>query len=494
MASASTPAASIAISTPCCRTSCGPRRPAVPTPTAPRNSISSSSSSTARPDRRLRSMRSTTISPPRLQALSTSPGSYSAQAAVVGAAQALAQNLNSMTTSVQQLRTQAEQGIANDVQTANNALQQIAKINGQLEGTSTSDSAAAALEDQRDQDVTQLTQLMNVNVVQNANNQISVFTGNGQQLVAGPQASQLNFDNVGNVVGDFAMERQPEPGHRRHYHAGIARRHHYRSGRRQCDPVRRDRRLPANARHRPAASAESARRIGQPDVAGAVEPDDQRNCGRLRRAIGIRRRRRLRCCQAIRSRSPIPTPAMSSTRSRSSRSVPAARCRCRLRLQRQQPDHRRQFFRRHGFGRVAAQRCVRQQAAILQSVRHRAAGAQHSGSGNVVNALSATSTATSLTSGSPQLPLFLDGTSRSPARSAPAARKQPVSPAASRSTRRLSRRPRAWSPTRRPLPSGDPTRPNFILNQLTAASLTYSRDDRHRHPPRAVSAARCRTI
>src|ERR1700733_8166609 len=67
-----------------------------------------------------------------LQSLSTSPSSYSSQAAVVSSAQAVAQNLNSMTTSIQQLRTQAEQGIANDVQTANNTLQQIAQINGQL--------------------------------------------------------------------------------------------------------------------------------------------------------------------------------------------------------------------------------------------------------------------------------------------------------------------------------------------------------------------------
>src|ERR1700733_9068853 len=45
-----------------------------------------------------------------LQGLSTTPSSYSNQAAVLSSAQALAQNLNSMTASVQQLRTQAEAG------------------------------------------------------------------------------------------------------------------------------------------------------------------------------------------------------------------------------------------------------------------------------------------------------------------------------------------------------------------------------------------------
>ena len=144
-----------------------------------------------------------------LQALSTSPSSYSAQSAAVSAAQTLAQNLNSMTTSIQQMRTQAEQGIANDVQTANTALQQIAQINGQLEGGNYTDSAAAALEDQRDQDITQLSGLINVRVVQNPNNQISIFTGNGLQLVSGVQASQMSFDNVGTLSATALWSADP---------------------------------------------------------------------------------------------------------------------------------------------------------------------------------------------------------------------------------------------------------------------------------------------
>ena len=133
-----------------------------------------------------------------LQSLSTSPSSYSSQAAVVSAAQSLAQNLNSMTSSIQQLRTQAESGIASDVQSANTALNQIAQINLQLEAAAP-DAASATLEDQRDNDVTQLAQLMNVRVVQGSNNQVSLYTSNGQQLVGGGEASQLSFNNVGTL-------------------------------------------------------------------------------------------------------------------------------------------------------------------------------------------------------------------------------------------------------------------------------------------------------
>ena len=78
-----------------------------------------------------------------------------------------------MSGTIQQLRTQAEQGIATDVQTANNAIAQIAQINQQL-GAAPPDSATATLEDQRDQDITQLSKLMNVSVVKGANNQISI--------------------------------------------------------------------------------------------------------------------------------------------------------------------------------------------------------------------------------------------------------------------------------------------------------------------------------
>jgi flagellar hook-associated protein 1 FlgK len=144
-----------------------------------------------------------------VQALATDPSSSSQQSAVIGAAQELAQNLNSMTTSIQQLRTQSEQGIADDVQSANSLLQQVAQINQQLETTSTSTSAGAALEDQRGQAITQLSQLMNVTVVQNSNDQVSLFTGTGQQLVSGTRASQLSSGNAGTLSATSLWSADP---------------------------------------------------------------------------------------------------------------------------------------------------------------------------------------------------------------------------------------------------------------------------------------------
>ena len=145
-----------------------------------------------------------------LQSLSTTPSSYSNQSEVITAAQGLAQNLNSMTTSIQQLRTQAEAGIANDITTANGLLKSIAQINTKLEGTgSTPDATAAALEDQRDQDITQLSQLMNVNVVHGANNQIGLYTGTGLQLVNAGQASVMTFGDSGTLSAQALWSATP---------------------------------------------------------------------------------------------------------------------------------------------------------------------------------------------------------------------------------------------------------------------------------------------
>jgi flagellar hook-associated protein 1 FlgK len=128
-----------------------------------------------------------------LQALGTSPDSAAARSAALSAAQALAQQLNSLSAGIQGLRADAESGLADATATANAAMQSIARLNQQLAGLSTNDPAAASLLDQRDRYVDQLAQLMDVRVVPGSgNNQVSVYTNSGVQLV-GLQAARLEF-------------------------------------------------------------------------------------------------------------------------------------------------------------------------------------------------------------------------------------------------------------------------------------------------------------
>ena len=143
-----------------------------------------------------------------LQALTTSPDDRSAQTAVINAAQGLTQQLNSTSSGIQSLRSTAELSISEDVTTANDAMQQIAALNQKISATSQNDSAAAALEDQRDSYVDQLSKLMDVRVIKSDNNQVSVFTNSGVQLV-GVQAATLSFDAQGVMTAQAQYSSDP---------------------------------------------------------------------------------------------------------------------------------------------------------------------------------------------------------------------------------------------------------------------------------------------
>ncbi|MBN9580662.1 MAG: flagellar hook-associated protein FlgK [Afipia sp.] len=144
-----------------------------------------------------------------LQALSTSPDSHSARTTVLNAAQAMAQQLNSASQGIQSLRASAESGLNNAVAVANNAMAQIAAINKQLQGTTTLDAASASLMDQRDQYITQLSSLMDVRVVTDSSNQVQVYTGSGVQLVSGMSAAQMSFNAQGTVTPNTVWDADP---------------------------------------------------------------------------------------------------------------------------------------------------------------------------------------------------------------------------------------------------------------------------------------------
>jgi flagellar hook-associated protein 1 FlgK len=144
-----------------------------------------------------------------LQGLSTSPDSSSARIAAVNAAQQLAQQLNVTSQGIQALRANADAGISDAVRIANNALTQIAAINGQLlRGGGANDGPTAALLDQRDAYIEQLSQLMDVKVIANENNQVTVFTSSGVELV-GTEAAKLSFNAQGMVTPQSAWSSDP---------------------------------------------------------------------------------------------------------------------------------------------------------------------------------------------------------------------------------------------------------------------------------------------
>lgn len=132
-----------------------------------------------------------------LQALSTNAGSSSAQTVALGAAQALATQLNVTTKGIQSLRSNVEQDLGTSSQAANAALSQIADINTKLQGLAPTDPSAATLMDQRDQAINSLSKYVDVRVTTDGSNQANIYTTTGIQLVGAGLASQFSFTSAG---------------------------------------------------------------------------------------------------------------------------------------------------------------------------------------------------------------------------------------------------------------------------------------------------------
>ena len=406
------------------------------------------------------------------QALSTSPSSYSAQTQVLSAAQALTQNLGAMTSTIQQLRTQAEQGIATDVQTANTAIAQIAQINQQL-GTAPQDSATATLEDQRDQDISQLATLMNITVAPAANNQISVYTAQGQQLVSGVQASTLSFGNAGTLNATTLWSANPSQDE-------VGTITLTSPGGNQTDLI--------------AENAITSGQIGAYlQMRDSILPQAQNQIDELANQMS----------QTLSNQTTNGTAVTAGTQSGFSVDVGSV-----LPGNTVQITYTDSSSVQHTVTVVALGQggTLPQNASAapnnptiginfsggMTSVVAQLNGAlgtnlqfsnpsgtvlqvlNRGSSGNVVNSMSATTTATSLTSGSAPLPLFVDGSqpitgalTSSGSQTTGLAGRISINPA-------LLASPSSLVAFAAGTTSGDPTRPNFILNQLTNATMNFS--------------------
>lgn len=78
----------------------------------------------------------------------------------------------------------------------------LASLNTQIQSTSPTGDAGV-LEDQRENDVSQLSQLIGINQVQTENNGLSITTTSGQLLVSEGQSVQLTTGNVGGLTHFF---------------------------------------------------------------------------------------------------------------------------------------------------------------------------------------------------------------------------------------------------------------------------------------------------
>ena len=124
----------------------------------------------------------------KIQALANDPGSDVTQSQVLAAAGDLATSLNGLSNQVLAMRQDAENAIGAAVSKADGLLKKIADLNGKLTAGST-----PALEDQRDSLIDQLSTLMDVKTSIGPTGAVSVSTSTGFGLVDGTSATQLSF-------------------------------------------------------------------------------------------------------------------------------------------------------------------------------------------------------------------------------------------------------------------------------------------------------------
>ncbi|RXH30116.1 flagellar basal body rod protein FlgC [Bradyrhizobium nanningense] len=144
-----------------------------------------------------------------LQGLSTSSGASSAQTVALGAAQALATQLNVTTKGIQSLRSNVEQDLGTSAAAANAAMQKVATINTKLQGLSANDPSAATLMDQRDQAINTLSKYVDVRVTTDGSNQANIYTTTGIQLVGAGLASQFTFASAGAISATSLYNTDP---------------------------------------------------------------------------------------------------------------------------------------------------------------------------------------------------------------------------------------------------------------------------------------------
>jgi flagellar hook-associated protein 1 len=139
-----------------------------------------------------------------LSSLAASPSQSSARTGFLSAAQALAASFNAASSQLSSTTTSLNQQVGTTVQQINGLTATLASLNQQISQTSPNGDAGA-LEDQRQQALSQLSQLVDVNQIQTQNNQITLTTANGTVLVAGNQSFALTASPSATTSGVAAV-------------------------------------------------------------------------------------------------------------------------------------------------------------------------------------------------------------------------------------------------------------------------------------------------
>lgn len=115
--------------------------------------------------------------------VANNPSSTAARQALLGDAQSLASSFQSASTQLNSLNSDVNTRISGDVTQINSIAQSIGQLNQQIVSSTASGQSPNTLLDQRDQLVSNLSQLVGVTTTTDSNGGLNVFIGNGEPLV-----------------------------------------------------------------------------------------------------------------------------------------------------------------------------------------------------------------------------------------------------------------------------------------------------------------------
>jgi flagellar hook-associated protein 1 FlgK len=133
--------------------------------------------------------------------LETDPTNNADRQTVLSSAKTLAGDISGAAASLNSQKSDLDQEAAAVPSQVNALTSSIAQLNVEIQSSSP-DADAGTLEDQRQEDISQLSKLIGVNQVTTANNGISITTTSGQALVSGGTSVSLTTGTV-NGVTDF---------------------------------------------------------------------------------------------------------------------------------------------------------------------------------------------------------------------------------------------------------------------------------------------------
>ncbi|ARE40423.1 Flagellar hook-associated protein FlgK [Rhodovulum sp. P5] len=133
------------------------------------------------------------------------PDSETRLADVLNAAYAVTDSINDATDTIQELRTEAEKAIAQDVDTLNNTLERVVDLNNQIKRYVNSGYDYNGLLDQRQVLIDQISEIVPVRQIARPNEEVALYTENGAILLDG-RAAEIGFESTSYIDASMSVE------------------------------------------------------------------------------------------------------------------------------------------------------------------------------------------------------------------------------------------------------------------------------------------------